>query len=141
MNEEKTLRKMNRKKSKKIKVKVLKEDNGYSTSFELNGMTIFATGDTLKDFKTDLSSALELAFDGEYTLDDCIIEYDLESFFHFYSVINAKALSERIGMNQSLLAQYIKGIKKPSATQKERINTAIRELGQELSEVSIILEK
>ena len=35
--------------------------------------------------------------------------------------INAKALSKRIGMNQSLLAQYIKGIKKHSVIQTKRI--------------------
>lgn len=32
-------------------------------------------------------------------------EYDLESFFKYYKIINVKALSERIGMNQSLLSQ------------------------------------
>ncbi|MDQ3393490.1 MAG: hypothetical protein M3512_05190 [Bacteroidota bacterium] len=47
-----------------------------------------------------------------YAIDEIRFEYDLGSFFDFYKVINAKALSERIGMNQSMLAQYIKGIKK-----------------------------
>jgi len=62
-----------------------------------------------------------------------------ESFFDFYKVINAKALSERIGMNQSLLAQYIKGIKKPSLAQTKRILLGVQQIGQELSEVRFIL--
>jgi hypothetical protein len=40
------------------------------------------------------------------------LKLDLPQFFAFYKVINAKALSERIGMHQSLLAQYINGNKK-----------------------------
>ncbi len=42
-------------------------------------------------------------------------------FFDFYKVINAKALSACMGMNQRLPAQYINGIKKPSATQTKRV--------------------
>ena len=74
-----------------------------------------------------------------YTIEDNRFEYDLESFFDFYKVINAKALSERIGMNQSLLAQYIKGIKKPSAAQTKRILKGVQQIGRELSEVRFLL--
>jgi len=38
-------------------------------------------------------------------------------------------------MNQSLLAQYIKGIKKPSAAQTKRILQGVQKIGRELSEV------
>jgi len=60
---------------------------------------------------------LNLHFEEEgktITEDDLKNTLDLPQFFQFYKVINAKALSERTGINQSLLAQYIKGIKKPS---------------------------
>ncbi len=67
------------------------------------------------------------------------VEFDLESFFDFYKVINAKALSERIGMNQSLLAQYIKGIKKPSPAQTKRILHGVQQIGRELTEVRFLL--
>jgi hypothetical protein len=40
-------------------------------------------------------------------------------------------------MNQSLLAQYISGIKKPSGQQTERILSGIRKLGKELSEIHL----
>ena len=67
------------------------------------------------------------------------ITLDLLQFFEFYKVINAKALSERIGMNQSLLAQYIKGIKKPSATQTQRILKGVQQIGKELSAIQFLL--
>jgi transcriptional regulator with XRE-family HTH domain len=85
---------------------------------------------------------LNLYFEEEgrvITEDDIRIVMDLPQFFEFYKVINAKALSERIGMNQSLLAQYIKGIKKPSITQKKRILKGVNKLGRELEEVKFFL--
>ncbi len=67
------------------------------------------------------------------------ITLDLPKFFEFYKVINAKALSERIGINQSLLAQYIKGIKKPSPNQTQRILKGVQEVGKELASIQFIL--
>lgn len=67
------------------------------------------------------------------------ITLDLPQFFEFYKVINAKALSERIGINQSLLAQYIKGIKKPSPIQTQRILKGVQEVGKELASIQFIL--
>jgi len=63
----------------------------------------------------------------------------MQSFFEFYKVINAKALSERIGMNQSLLAQYITGKKKPSPTQVERILKGVQQIGRELAEIRFLV--
>jgi hypothetical protein len=42
-------------------------------------------------------------------------------------------------MNQSLLAQYIKGIKKPSAAQTHRILKGVQQVGKELSAVRFLL--
>jgi hypothetical protein len=42
-------------------------------------------------------------------------------------------------MNQSLLAQYIKGIKKPSSSQTKRILLGVQQIGRELSEVRFLL--
>jgi len=54
-------------------------------------------------------------------------------------VINAKALSERIGMNQSLLAHYISGTKKPSVVQTRRILKGVQQVGKELVEMQFLL--
>jgi hypothetical protein len=53
-------------------------------------------------------------------------------------MINAKALSTRIGMNQSLLAQYISGNKKPSTLQRKRILQGVQQIGCELSEIQFL---
>ena len=54
-------------------------------------------------------------------------------------MINVKALSERIEMNQSLLAQYIRGLKKPSKSQTRRILQGVQQIGRELSEVKFLI--
>jgi hypothetical protein len=42
-------------------------------------------------------------------------------------------------MNQSLLAQYIKGNKKPSPTQTKKILKGVQKVGRELAEVGYFL--
>lgn len=42
-------------------------------------------------------------------------------------------------MNQSLLAQYIKGIKKPSVNQTHRILEGVQQIGRELAEIRFLL--
>ncbi len=125
-----------------IKIKVTKEDTGYSANTLVNRNFVATEAETFEELKANILEALNLAFEEkgfDFTIDEIQFEYDLASFFDFYKVINAKALSERIGMNQSLLAQYIKGIKKPSAPQAKRILQGVQQIGRELSEVRFLL--
>jgi hypothetical protein len=125
-----------------IKIKVMKEDKGYSATTKVDNNYIATESESFNELKTMILEALNLAFEEKeivYTINDMKFEYDLESFFDFYKVINAKALSERIGMNQSLLAQYIKGIKKPSPDQTKRILEGVQQIGRELSEVRFLI--
>jgi hypothetical protein len=129
-------------KKPKIKITVIKEDTGYSANTLVGGNFISTEAGNFEELKTNVLEAVSLAFEDKgfiYTIDEIRFEYDLESFFDFYKVINAKALSERIGMNQSLLAQYIKGIKKPSAPQTKRILQGVQQIGRELVEVRFLL--
>ncbi|HMQ06044.1 MAG TPA: hypothetical protein PKC30_02030 [Saprospiraceae bacterium] len=129
-------------KKPKIEITVTKEDTGYSANTLVNGNFIATEAETFEDLKANILEAVNLTFEDKsfvYTIDEIKFEYDLESFFDFYKVINAKALSERIGMNQSLLAQYIKGIKKPSASQTKRILKGVQQIGRELSEVRFLI--
>jgi len=121
---------------------VVKEETGYSTFCESGNNSIHTDGDTFDQLKENIIEAVNLTFEDKnitYSIDEIKFIFDMESFFDFYKVINAKALSERIGMNQSLLAQYIKGIKKPSPVQMKRILTGVQQIGKELSEVRFIL--
>jgi len=121
---------------------VIKEDLGYSATSSIGNNFVATEADSFVELKTKMLEALHFTFeevDRNYTLNDLSFEFDLESFFDFYKVINAKALSERIGMNQSLLAQYIKGIKKPSPAQTKRILQGVQQIGKELTEVRFLL--
>ena len=125
-----------------IKMNVIKEDSGYSATAEIGNDFIGTQGETFQELKDNILDVVNLAFKGKrvsYTIDEIKFQYDLESFFTFYKVINAKALSQRIGMNQSLLSQYIKGIKKPSTTQTKRILEGVQKIGRELTEVSFLI--
>ncbi len=129
-------------KKTKIKVTVTKEDEGYSANILVNSNFIATEAENLAELKTNILDAVNFTFETEglvYSIEELLFAYDLESFFSFYKVINAKALSERIGMNQSLLAQYIKGIKKPSANQTKRILQGVQQIGRELSDARFIV--
>jgi predicted RNase H-like HicB family nuclease len=111
--------------------------SAYATKFP-----VFTVGKSLEELKANILEAVNLYLeDQQMTVaeDDLRVTLDLPSFFEFYNVINAKALSVRIGMNQSLLAQYIKGIKKPSAAQTTRILKGVQQVGKELASINFLL--
>ena len=124
----------------KIEMIVEKTKTGYSAYSEK--YPVYTTGKTLDEMKEKMVEALNLFFEKDkkkITEKDLKISLDLPQFFEFYKVINAKALSERIGMNQSLLAQYIKGNKRPSATQTQRILMGVQKVGSELAAIRFLL--
>lgn len=129
-------------KKPEIKMTVIKEESGYSAYSHIGDDFIGTQGETFDELKRMILEAVNLTFeesDFVYSIEEIKLEYDLESFFSFYKVINAKALSQRIGMNQSLLSQYINGIKKPSRAQTKRILAGVQQIGKELSEVGFAL--
>jgi hypothetical protein len=127
-------------KKRKINVTIMKEETGFSAFASVREKFISTQAETLQDLKNNMLDATKLSFRGEGKITfDFKFTYDLESFFTLYNVINAKALSTRIGMNQSLLAQYIKGIKKPSAQQTKKILTGVKEVGKELAKVEFVV--
>src|SRR5450631_3435094 len=112
----------------KIEMIVERTKTGYSAYTEK--YPVFTVGNSLQELKINMLEALNLYFEKKgkiFSENDLKINLDLPQFFEFYKVINAKALSERIGINQSLLAQYIKGIKKPSSTQTLRILKGVQQ--------------
>lgn len=122
----------------KKKVIVEKTPTGYSAYAE--DFPVATTGITIDNLKANILEALNLYFEEKRKViaaSNIAFTLELPQFFEYYRVINAKALSERIEMNQSLLAQYISGIKKPSEQQTERILSGIRKPGKELSEIHL----
>jgi predicted RNase H-like HicB family nuclease len=124
----------------KIELIVEKTKTGFSAYAEK--YPVYTVGSSLDELKANIVEALNLFLEARGKViaeQDLKITLDLPQFFSFYKVINAKALSERIGMNQSLLAQYINGSKKPSPRQTQRILAGVQQVGRELAEVRFLL--
>lgn len=125
--------------NKKIKMMVEKTDTGFSAFSE--DYPIYTTGKTIPDLINNAIEAANLCFeeDGiQITQENLKFEVDFKQFFQYYKVINAKFLASKIGMNPTLLSQYVQGRKKPSDAQTEKILLGIHQIGQELSEINLI---
>jgi transcriptional regulator with XRE-family HTH domain len=116
---------------------IVKQDVGYSAHASVGNKFIATQGDDLAALKKNIADAVGITFPGSRL--DILYRFDLESFFDFYKVINVKALSQRIGMNQSLLSQYINGSRIPSQNQIKRILTGVHEIGKELVEAEFVV--
>ena len=124
---------------KKIKLIVEKTDTGFSAYSD--NYPIFTTGKTVTDLMENAFEASNLYFENEnfrINHDNLKFEIDFQQFFQYYKVINARHLAEKIGMNPTLLSQYVQGHKKPSNKQTEKILSGIHQIGQELSEINLI---
>jgi len=125
--------------NKKIKMIVEKTDTGFSAFSE--DYPIYTTGRTIPELIDHALEAVNLFFEEEsirITQENLKFEIDFKQFFQYYKVINAKFLANKIGMNPTLLSQYVQGRKKPSDAQTEKILLGIHQIGQELSEINLI---
>lgn len=76
----------------------------------------------------------DLCFEGFFNKEEHTALY---RFFMHHPELNASAIARRLGISQSLFAQYISGHKRPSAERERQIAEAIRQLGAELLAVSL----
>lgn len=123
----------------KILIIVEKTDTGFSAYS--NDYPIFTTGQTIPELIDNAIEAVSLYCDDdsiEIKHDNLKFEIDFKQFFQYYKVINSKFLADKIGMNPTLLSQYVQGHKKPSEKQTEKIIHGIHQIGQELSEINLI---
>ena len=125
---------------KKIVVIIEKTDTGFSAYSE--DFPVFTTGATVNELLENTNEAFALYFeDKNHAAQQIYYEIDFKQFFRYYKVINSKALAEKIGMNPTLLSQYVRGHKRPSEQQSRRILYGINKIGHELAEMSVIYEK
>ena len=123
----------------KLKFILEKTKTGFS-AFEIKH-PIYTTGRTILELQINALEAAELYFEDQNKTvirSDIEFEIDFKQFFEFYKVINSKHLADRIGMNESLLSQYVTGRKKPSKKQIDRIIDGLHEIGKELIEISLV---
>lgn len=126
-------------KKKKIIMIVEKTDTGFSAFSE--DYPIYTTGKSVPELINNTYEATGFYFEEEpvkLNHNNIKFEIDFRQFFKFYKVINAKFLAEKIGMNATLLSQYVQGHKKPSEKQANKILSGIQQIGQELSGINLL---
>ena len=102
----------------------------YATQEQRNNYTTDDFGIHWEELNEDLS------FEGFFQKKNESLLYRL---FMEHPELNASAIARRMGISQSLFAQYISGIKKPSEKRLNEILATMQEVGREL--MSIKLEK
>jgi predicted RNase H-like HicB family nuclease len=127
----------------KIIFTVEKTSTGFSAfAQDFETYPVGTTGNTFTELKENIVDALNLHNEHRglkiVTEEDVSIQVDIPQFFQYYSIINAKALSERVGINPSVLSMYVNGHRKPSPKQVDKILTGIREIGKELSSLDMV---
>ena len=116
-----------------------KSGTGFSAFSE--SFPVYTTGTTMNDLIDNTIEAFSLYFENEkFDSSRVVFEIDFKQFFKYYKVLNSKALASKIGMNPTLLSQYVSGHKKPSQKQSKRILYGINQIGQELAEMKVIYE-
>jgi len=127
---------------KKIVFIVEKTNTGFSAYAEDEDIPAATTADTMAELRTNIidayNSIAELKGLPEVTIDEISIQLDLPQFFDYYKIINASALGARIGMDKTLLSQYVNGHKKAGPKQIQRIMNGIKQLGSELSSLELL---
>jgi hypothetical protein len=125
---------------KKILVVIEKSVTGFSAFAD--AYPVYTTGATMNELIDNTFEAFSLYFENDkFNPTQIGFEIDFKQFFQYYKVLNSKALAEKIGMNPTLLSQYVRGHKKPSQKQSRRILYGINQIGQELAEIKVIYEK
>lgn len=76
----------------------------------------------------------DLSFEGFFNKKE---HTELYKFFMSHPELNASAIARRLGISQSLFAQYISGGKRPSAEREKQIVEGIRQIGAEMMAVSL----
>ena len=100
----------------------------YATPAQREHFTFDQFGIHWEDLDEDLS------FEGFFQEKKKNLLYEL---FMAHPELNASAIARRLGLSQSLFAQYISGSKKPSAARYKEIIEAIRTIGRELANLPI----
>lgn len=121
-------------------------DGGYGIYCpELEGVALYGYGETEEEAKQDLTDNLQMF--AEELKDESLLkkinygnisfdyQYDISGFFKTYSFFNVSELAKAININPSLLRKYKQGISTASDSQKQKIESAIHRLAEDLSTV------
>ena len=115
------------------------------TEKDVYGTGLNAVGQTVKEAKDDLLACLEEA-KADYEESGKTAEqiefryqYDLQSFFDYFSFLNVTEVAKRAGVNPSLMRQYTRGIKTAGEKTYERLTACMASITKELQAASFRL--
>lgn len=99
-------------------------------------------GSTVEAAKEDLMACLDDAREeyeesGRKPYDvDFHYQYDLQSFFEYFSFLNVTEIARRAGINPSLMRQYTSGVKTAGEKTYSRLSACISTITRELQAAS-----
>jgi predicted RNase H-like HicB family nuclease len=104
---------------------------------ELEGVS--GVGDTVQEAKQSMLGGLGLQQElGNLSNQEFLIEYhfDVISLLNFFKGILTNAAFERLtGINQMQMSHYATGLKKPRKAQRQKIERALHQLGEDLRSI------
>lgn len=131
---------------KLLKVIVSRAGKGVSAHLpEIDGFII--ARDSIEKLKHDLQAGITFHIEGlykeersEWMNEPYDFEYvfqDIPTLLEGYSgLLNQTSLARISGINESLMRQYVAGIKKPSRKVTERIESGLKKYAEELRNIS-----
>lgn len=130
---------------KEIKIIIEKSTDSYGAYSE-NVPGIYGAGDTVKECKQSILDAIETVktFDDDQIPEilkgsyEITYKFDTASLLDYYKgVFTLSALGRITGINERQLQHYSTGLKKPRPAQREKIENALHNLGEELLSVEL----
>lgn len=133
---------------KKINVRIYKEDSGYSLCAEKElplPFGLIGEGATPQDainewlniynqYKAEYESNGEILPDLQF-----VFLFDVPSMLSYYAgVITCRSLAKRTGIAAATLSHYASGFRHPSPKTTAKIQSALNELGHELSTLQLV---
>ena len=121
----------------KIPLIIEKSDNGFLGRITYEDDLIIAEEQSLPAIENKLKNLLK-QFHGIETESVKFQEkYDLSALFQKFDYLKISTVAKIAGINDSLLRQYVTGNKHASANQAKKIETVIRQIGKDLTQVHV----
>ena len=109
---------------------------------DVYGAGLNSVGVTVKEAKEDLQMCLMEAKEdyeeGGNSAEpvEFRYQYDLQSFFDYFSFLNVTEIAKRAGVNPSLMRQYTRGIKTAGEKTYERLSACMASITKDLQAAS-----
>lgn len=114
------------------------------TETNVYGSGLNSVGASVKEAKEDLmvcldDARLDYQESGNTPYDiEFAYQYDLQSFFNYFSFLNVTEIAKRAGINPSLMRQYTSGVKKAGEKTYERLTVCMSNIKKDLQVASFI---